>query len=71
MFAAHCYVSVLMELSSNHIYQVFVLASCTRELLPLNMSVNDVFKALMKDSFAKWYAHEVETALDEGQVWRR
>ena len=57
---------MLKKLSSNHIHQVFVPAACTGELQPLDLSVNDEFKALMKDSFARWYAHEVETALDGG-----
>ena len=66
VFATHCCDSVLKKLSTNHIHQVFVPASCTGELQPLDLSVNDKFKALMKDSFARWYAHEVETALDGG-----
>ena len=66
MFAAHCCDSLLKKLISNHIHQVFVPASCTRELQPLDLSVNDEFKALMKDSFARWYAHEVKAALDGG-----
>ena len=64
MFAAHRCDSVLKKLSSNHIHQIFVLASCTGELQPLDLSVNDEFKSLMKDSFARWYVHEVKTALD-------
>ena len=66
VFATHRCDSVLKKLSSSHIHQIFVLASCTGELQPLDLSVNDEFKALMKDSFARWYAHEVETALDGG-----
>ena len=68
VFAAHRCDSVLKKLSSNHIHQIFVPALRTGELQPLDQSVNDEFKVLMKDSFVRWYAHEVETALDgEGQ----
>ena len=66
MFATDRCDSVLKKLSSNNIHQVFVPASCTGELQPLDLSVNYEFKALMKDSFVRWYAHEVKTALDGG-----
>ena len=66
VFAAHRCASVLQKLASNHIHQVFVPASCTGELQPLDLSVNDEFKALMKDSFSRWYADKIKTALNSG-----
>ena len=67
VFVAHRCDSVLQKLNENHIHQVFVPASCTGELQPLDLSVNDEFKALMKDSFSRWYAHEIKEALDQGE----
>ena len=43
-FAAHRCNSVLQKLSAHHIHQIFV----TDDLQPLDLSVNDEFKALMK-----------------------
>ena len=48
VLAAHRCDSVLQKLSANHIHQVFVPISCTDELQPLDLSVNNEFKALMK-----------------------
>ena len=67
IFAEHHCDSVLQKLRANHIHQVFFPASCTGELQPLDLSVNDEFKALMKDSFSRWYAHEIKEALDQGE----
>ena len=66
VFSAHRCDSVLKKLNENHIHQVFVPASCTGELQPLDLSVNDEFKALMKDNFSRWYTHEIKEALDQG-----
>ena len=41
-------------------------AGCTGELQPLDLSVNEEFKAAMKSSFSRWYADEVRQALDQG-----
>ena len=57
---------MLQKLSAYHIHQISVLASCTCELQPLDLSVNDEFKALMKEHFSRWYADEIKTALDQG-----
>ena len=67
VFAAHRCTTVLQKLSAHHIHQVFVPASCTGELQPLDLSVNDEFKALMKDNFSRWYADEIKSALDKGE----
>lgn len=44
IFAAHHYASVLEKLQSNNIHQIFVPASCTGELQPLDVGVNDRLK---------------------------
>ena len=66
VFAANRCSSVFQKLSAHHIHQISVLASCTGELQPLDLSVNDEFKALMKEHFSRWYADEIKTALDQG-----
>ena len=68
VFAAHCCTSVLKKLEESHIHQVFIPANCTGELQPLDVCVNQDFKALMKNSFTTWYAFEVQQALDKGIV---
>ena len=64
VFAAHRCSSVLKKLSEHHIHQVFVPACCTSELQPLDLSE---LKALMKNSFSRWYAGEISDALGENQ----
>lgn len=66
VFAAHRCSSVLKKLQDNHIHQVFVPAGCTGELQPLDVSVNEEFKSLLKESFSRWYACEVQQSLDQG-----
>lgn len=56
VFAAHHCSSVLAKLQCNNIYQVFVPAGCTGELQPLDVGLNQDFKNLMNNSFARWYA---------------
>ena len=46
---------------------MFVPACCTSELQPLDLSVNSKLKALMKNSFSRWYAGEISDALGENQ----
>ena len=40
-------------------------AGCTGELQPLDLSVNEDFKLLMKGSFSRWYADKVKKALNQ------
>ena len=62
VFQVHCCDSVF---NSYNIHQVFVPAGCTGELQPLDLSVNEDFKLLMKGNFSRWYADEVKKALDQ------
>ncbi len=66
VFAAHRCTSVLKKLSDNHIHVIFVPASCTGELQPLDVSVNDHFKTLMKNALSSWYSTEVQRVMDSG-----
>ena len=43
---------------------MFVPASCTGELQPLDLTVNYSFKESVKASFTNWYAQQVTVALD-------
>ena len=63
---AHRYKSVLENLQSNIIHQVFVHvpAGCTGELQPLDVGINDKFKTRMKNSFTTWHANEVKEVTD-------
>ena len=66
LFKAHRCDTVLEKLHQNHIHQVFIPAGCTGELQPLDVSVNEQFKASMKAHFARWYSTEVNESLDQG-----
>ena len=66
VFAAHRCQNVLEKLKSNNTHQIFVPASCTGELQPLDVGINDQFKALLKQDFSRWYASEVQEAMRPG-----
>ena len=66
VFKAHRCDIVLEKLRQNHIHQVCIPAGCTGELQPLDVSVNEKFKASMKVHFACWYSTEVKQSLDQG-----
>ena len=46
---------------------MFIPAGCTGELQPLDVSVNEQFKASMKAHFGRWYSTEVKESLDQGR----
>ena len=50
---------ILELLENNNIDSVFVLANCTVELQPLDLSVNKSVKDFLKAQFQDWYAAEV------------
>ena len=40
--------------------------NCTGELKAFDLTVNQLFKTLMKECFAQWYAEQVGDILREG-----
>ena len=66
VFAAHRTDSLRNLIAQHNMKVVFVPASCTGELQPLDVSVNDKFKDLMKEEFTKWYSEAVKAGLDAG-----
>ncbi len=65
IFKSHHCDSVLKKLRESNIHQVFILAGCTGELQPFNISFNEEFKSL-KTNFSLWYANKVKESLDKG-----
>ena len=57
--------SLADALERNHIKCCFVPASCTGELQPLDLTVNQVFKKELKACFTKWYADVVKGELEK------
>ena len=66
IFAAHRCKIVLQALEENNIKSCFISAHCTRELQPLDLTVNQVFKQELKACFIKWYAGVVTDQLGDG-----
>ena len=65
VFKAHRCDTALDKLCQNHIHQVCIPAGCTGELQPLDISVNEKFKASMKAHFVRWHSPEVKESLDQ------
>ena len=65
VFASHWCETILDALERNHIKCCFVPASCTGELQPLDLTVNQVFKKELKACFTKWYADVVKGELEK------
>ena len=59
MYAAHRTPDVLEQFEQNELQVVFVLANCTSELQPLDLSLNGQLKERCNDSFAQWYLQDV------------
>ena len=66
VFRAHQTQDVLQKLKDNNIRYVFVPASCTDRLQPLDLTVNKVYKEKMKAQFEEWYSEKVEAQLKSG-----
>ena len=66
VFRAHQTQDVLQKLKDNNIRYVFVPASCTDRLQPLDLTVNRVYKENMKAQFKEWYSEKVEAQLQSG-----
>ena len=65
VFKAHQKEELRELLKKKNIHMVYVPASCTDRLQPLDLSVNAAFKLNMKNSFEDWYSHEVAKQLQE------
>ena len=57
---------LLSLLKQHNIHVVFIPASCTDRLQPLDLNVNGQFKKEMKKCFEDWYANEVAKQLKTG-----
>lgn len=68
VFRAHQDPLFLAELEKRNIIPVFVPASCTGELQPLDLSVNGEFKRLLKNEFIEWYANELQLSEEKQTV---
>jgi hypothetical protein len=64
VFRAHRSESFLKKLNDANIRQVFIPGGCTGELQPLDLTVNQAFKTMMKARFSAWYAEKVKDKLN-------
>ena len=67
VFRAHRIEAMLKKLHDARIRTVFVPASCTGELQPLDLHVNSVFKTQLRSCFTEWYSEQVTTAMRAGK----
>ena len=58
--------SVLDLLENNNIYAVFVPGGCTGELQPLDLSVKNEYKRLLRECFTSWYAEKIRSSMQSG-----
>jgi hypothetical protein len=65
VFAAHRTAAVRDLFREHNIQVIYVPASCTGELQPLNVSGDASFKATLKELFSAWYTTQVEDQLTE------
>ena len=63
VFAAHLCESVLNKMRQNNLIYVTIPAGCTSELQPLDLTVNQFFKAELKNKFHNYYAEQVQKEL--------
>lgn len=59
VYAAHRNPDLLSLLKKHDVMIVFVPASCTSELQPLDLTFNDAFKKAMKNRFSQFYSSAV------------
>lgn len=63
VFAAQRTQDFLKKLRDHNVLPIFVPASCTSELQPLDLTVNDQLKVLLKSKFSLWYSEQVMQGL--------
>ena len=68
VFASQRCDEFLHKLDENNIKYVFVPVGCTGQLQPLDVAVNEPFKAHLKELFSLWYAARVRDLLTDGQL---
>jgi hypothetical protein len=68
VFAAHRGDDLLEKLRQNNIHVVFVPASCTDRLQPLDLGINAPFKQSMKTFFEDFYASKVAEQLKHNTI---
>ena len=67
VFKAHQGETLRKLLHKNNVHMVYVPASCTDCLQPLDLSINATFKHHMKASFENWYASQVASLVKDGK----
>lgn len=70
VFAAHRCESVRDKFKSMNCILVYVPAGCTGDLQPLDLSVNDEYKQLLKKEFVEFYATEVAKEDDNSEPYK-
>lgn len=64
-FKEQCTPGVLELLEKNDIDLVLVPANCTDRLQPLDISVNEAAKNIMRDKFQGWYAEQIQQQISD------
>lgn len=66
VYAAHRGEQFLNKLQKNNIHVVFVPASCTDQLQPLDLAINAPYKKQMKAQFENYYSSKVADQMEKG-----
>ena len=64
VFKAHRDSDLIEQMKKNDLIPLFVPASCTSELQPLDLTVNSEFKRILKSKFITWYADQLTNQFD-------
>ena len=67
IFAAHRDERLLAKLKEEKTSVVFIPASCTDQLQPLDLKVNKQFKSYLCEEFNQWYAGEIYKCIRDQQ----
>ena len=69
-FRTQCTSDVVKLLDHHGIDIVYVPANCTRELQPLDLSVNKSIKDFIKQRFQEWYTDQIVEQKEDGDSVR-